>query len=66
MENFTNSMLASLIFPYLAMGLTVITPYLGSDVTVLHLLLVFRGLVIQCVTVRCGPWFAFVESLLRT
>ena len=64
MENFTNSVLASLIFPYLAMGLTVITPYLGSDVTVLHLLLVF--LVIQCVTVRCGLWFAFVEFLLRT
>ena len=37
------------------MGVSVIAPYLGSDVTVLHLLLVFRGL-----------WFAFVEFLLRT
>ena len=48
------------------MGVSVIAPYLGSDVTVLHLLLVFRGLVIQCVTARCGLWFAFVEFLLRT
>ena len=40
------------------------TPYLGSDVKVLHLVLVVRDGVIQCV-VDC-MWIAFVELLLRT
>ena len=41
-------------------------PYLDSDVTVLHLLLEVRGRVVQCNSVGCGLWIAFVELLLTT
>ena len=49
--------------PYLGVSNT---PYLGSDVTVLHLLLVARCRMILCVSVGRGLWIAFVELLLRT
>ena len=50
--NFFQAFFSSFLFyPYLGVSNT---PYLGSDVKVLHLLLVVRGRVIQCVTVGCG------------
>ena len=50
--NFFQAFFSSFLFyPYLGVSNT---PYLGSDVKVLHLLLMVRGRVIQCVTVGCG------------
>ena len=50
--NFFQAFFSSFLFcPYLGVSNT---PYLSSDVKVLHLLLVVRDRVIQCVTVGCG------------
>ena len=50
--NFFQAFFSPFLFcPYLGVSNT---PYLSSDVKALHLLLVVRGRVIQCVTVGCG------------
>ena len=50
--NFFQAFFSPFLFcPYLGVSNT---PYLSSDVKVLHLLLVVRDRVIQCVTVGCG------------
>ena len=60
--NFFQAFFSPFLFcPYLGVSNT---PYLGSDVKVLHLVLVVRGRVIQCVVDYM--WIAFVELLLRT
>lgn len=62
LENFSNLRNPLFFLPNLGLSNT---PYLGSGVTVLHLLLVVRGQVIQSLSVGRGIWITFVELLLR-
>lgn len=62
LENFSNLRNPLFFLPNLGLRNT---PYLGSGVTVLHLLLVVRSQVIQSLSVGRGIWITFVELLLR-